>query len=65
MGGGLTISENAVLTDLGGLFGLTSIGGDLQVTGNASLTEEEVASFIDAVGEENIAGSIYAGENAE
>jgi hypothetical protein len=46
------------LTDLDGLGQVSSIGGDLRMLENPSLSLEVVEGFIERVGRENIGGEI-------
>jgi len=53
----LRIDDNAVLVDISGLHGVTSIA-HLEITDNARLSRKAVYSFLAAVGEANIDASV-------
>jgi hypothetical protein len=51
--GYLTLSANTALTDVTGLYGLTSVTGDVRVTSNRSLATADADALvaeIDAIG---------------
>jgi hypothetical protein len=58
-----TIRYNDVLVDLMGLAGLERIGGGLDIRDNPSLSGEEALDLVDAIGEENIDGSVVISGN--
>jgi len=54
----LAITDNSQLVRLDGLHGVESVGGDLEVRANRVLDSSEVDALVEAIGEDNIAGSV-------
>ena len=52
------LKDNRELIDITSLHTITSIGGDLTITGNARLTAASVQALVEAIGEDNIGGEI-------
>ena len=54
------------MESLSGLHNLTSIGGDLVITDNASLSIKAVEDLLEAIGEDSVGGStVLRGEGGD
>ena len=58
VGGAVIVEFNETLLDLSGLYGIREIGGSLNVLYNPQITPEEAAALVQAIGEDNVAGTI-------
>lgn len=58
VGGAVIVEHNETLVDLSGLYGVREIGGSLSVLNNPRITPEEAAALVQAIGEDNVAGTI-------
>jgi len=61
----LRIYNNDSLTSLDGLFNIEWIGGDVEISRNTSLPQAEIEAFLDAVGLENIGGTVTVMANGD
>ncbi|MCP4916346.1 MAG: hypothetical protein GY913_05440 [Proteobacteria bacterium] len=57
------IYNNAVLTDIGGLSGLTSVGRNLKIKDNPELSTTDAEALRDSIGTANIGGTITISGN--
>lgn len=62
IGESLMVSYNDSLVSISGLHGVTRVGGRLEIYSNESLPRGAPRALVDAIGEENIGGSIYASD---
>jgi len=61
--GALYLYSNSVLADVTGLHDITAVAGDMSIQSNDVLPPVEVQLLIDAIGEENIGGTVTAENN--
>lgn len=54
----IDLIDNEALVDLDGWHTLEYVGGDLGITGNTALADEEIDELVEAIGEENIGGDV-------
>lgn len=65
IGGSITVNDNNTLFEVDGLHAVTSIGGDLTVTNNPDLPSEKASDMLEAIGEENVAGTVTVENNGK
>jgi hypothetical protein len=61
--GDLTISGNSLLTSVAGLSNVEDIGGNVSITSNGLLGDVAAQALVDAIGRENIAGTVSIYDN--
>ncbi len=52
------LGDNDLMTDLTGMYGVTSIGGGVSIYANSLFTDDVAWELIEAIGESNIGGSV-------
>jgi len=60
----LVILENSGLADVGALHGIQTVGGDFMVMDNPSLSAADAQALLDAIGAENVGGTVTIMGNA-
>lgn len=58
VGGRLSITSNDLLTSVTGLAGIESVSGDVDISWNDLLGDAAAQALVDAIGEENIGGTV-------
>jgi len=63
IGGDFMVDWNSVLSDVRALHGITSVGSDFTITDNTELLTEDAEALRDAIGTDNIGGTVTISGN--